>query len=124
MLICHATKGEAQHVYSLPAGCQAAGLPEALWAAAVPQNYQRRVCQLLDDIQGDHSYMVRAHPHGALLFLRLQNIAAISWPVSAYFLTGSLYAADGEGAGSGSAAAHWILAHQLKGPDLKCGGQI
>lgn len=49
-------QGELQH--DITAGCHASGLPEALWAAAVPQNYQRRVSQLLEDIHGDHSYMV------------------------------------------------------------------
>ena len=36
------------------------GLPATVWAAAVPQNYERRVSQLVEDIHGDHAYMVGA----------------------------------------------------------------
>ncbi|KAK9838493.1 hypothetical protein WJX81_002737 [Elliptochloris bilobata] len=35
-----------------------AGLPPALWAAAVPMNYERPVRELLEDIARDHAYMM------------------------------------------------------------------
>ena len=35
-----------------------AGLPETVWAAAVPANFDRKVAALVDDIYGDHAYMV------------------------------------------------------------------
>lgn len=36
----------------------ATGLPETVWAAAVPANYDRVVTTLVDDVYGDHEYMV------------------------------------------------------------------
>lgn len=44
-----------------------AGLPETVWAAAVPMNYGRRVSDLVHDIYGDHAYLV----HLPLLLLWL-----------------------------------------------------
>ena len=38
----------------------AAGLPETVWAAAVPANYDRQICELIEDIYGDHMYLVSA----------------------------------------------------------------
>ena len=35
------------------------GLPETVWAAAVPMNYTRRLEDLVQDIYGDHMYLVR-----------------------------------------------------------------
>ena len=35
-----------------------AGLPETVWAAAVPMNYDRKVEELVEDIYGDHNYLV------------------------------------------------------------------
>ena len=36
-----------------------AGLPPTLWAVAVPMNYERPVKDLLEDIAGDHEYMMQ-----------------------------------------------------------------
>lgn len=35
-----------------------AGLPETVWAAAVPANYDRRICDVIEDIYGDHMFLV------------------------------------------------------------------
>ena len=35
-----------------------AGLPEPVWAAALAANWDRKVKDLVDDIYGDHRYMV------------------------------------------------------------------
>ena len=34
------------------------GLPETVWAAAVPMNYDRKLEELVEDIYGDHVYLV------------------------------------------------------------------
>ena len=34
------------------------GLPEPVWAAALAANWDRKVKDLVDDIYGDHNYMV------------------------------------------------------------------
>lgn len=34
-------------------------LPETVFAAAVPASYERKVSTLVDDVYGDHEYMVR-----------------------------------------------------------------
>lgn len=39
-----------------------AELPETVMAAAVPASYERKVSTLVDDVYGDHEYMVR-HLH-------------------------------------------------------------
>jgi hypothetical protein len=38
------------------------GLPETVWAAAVPMNYTRKLEDLVEDIYGDHLYLVSRLP--------------------------------------------------------------
>ena len=40
--------------------CALSGLPEPVWAAALPVNAERPVGQLVDDVYGDHAVMVSA----------------------------------------------------------------
>lgn len=47
------------------------GLPETVWAAAVPMNYDRRIEDLVHDIYGDHMYLVRHSRRAATLLFFL-----------------------------------------------------
>ena len=54
---------QPQHTCSGPwveaCGTVRADLPEPVWAAALQVNWDRKVADLVEDIYGDHAYMVR-----------------------------------------------------------------
>ena len=49
--------------------CLAAGLPDPIWAAALPVNWDRPVDQLLQDLSKDHTLMVTVCSQLHLLLL-------------------------------------------------------
>jgi hypothetical protein len=51
-----------------------AGLPEPVWAAALPVNWARAVGQLVDDVYGDHAVMMEREAAAEQARLQAENM--------------------------------------------------
>jgi hypothetical protein len=46
--------------------CLTSGLPDTVWGAAVPNNYAKRVRDLVEEVHRDHDHMVRLTARSAV----------------------------------------------------------